>query len=229
MKNDLAQLWNLSSERIPEDKDPSQYAIEKEKLFPRNAFVCDLGGGTGADTIYFLSKGHTVHLVDISDTALSGAQQRAKALGLAERLTTEQWDFSGGELPFPENYYDVVYARLSLHYFPENVTADLFSEIYQSLTLGGAAYITMKSPMDRAEMDYLKKTAQEISLGVFEDKGQIKTRFGKEQLEKLLAKIGVEDFTVEDYTEKLDNRNDQVRSGNEVFLLTEVIIRKLLP
>lgn len=62
---DLQDFWNKNSARIPDDKGHSLYAAEKEKEFPKNATVCDLGGGTGADSIYFAEKGHNVILVDI--------------------------------------------------------------------------------------------------------------------------------------------------------------------
>ncbi len=70
--------WNKSVLERPKDRNASNYAMDKEKLFPRNSIVCDLGGGDGIDSLYFIEKGHKVYLYDISDLALKLAVERAK-------------------------------------------------------------------------------------------------------------------------------------------------------
>lgn len=54
---DLQEFWNKNSARIPDDKGHSLYAAEKEREFPRNSKVCDLGGGTGTTVFILLKKG----------------------------------------------------------------------------------------------------------------------------------------------------------------------------
>ena len=55
---DDAKRWDIIHQRTSQESDRhSVYAEEKEKLFPRGSIVCDLGGGTGDDAIYFLRNG----------------------------------------------------------------------------------------------------------------------------------------------------------------------------
>lgn len=226
--NKLQEFWNHNSARIPDDKGESIYAIEKEKLFPRASKVCDLGGGTGTDSIYFARKGHDVKLVDIADEPLAKANLKAEQEDLKDKITTLQCDFSGGTIPLPSNNYDVIYSRLALHYFESAILSQIFAEIYRILKEGGSTYLTLKSPDDKAEMDYLATTAIEIEAGVFDEDGRIKTRYTTERLEKIISDAGVPSAQVQVHavTEKLGNENDIVKSGNSTFIVNEIVIRK---
>jgi ubiquinone/menaquinone biosynthesis C-methylase UbiE len=225
---DLQDFWNKNSARIPGDKGHSLYAAEKEKEFPRNSRVCDLGGGTGTDGTYFAEKGHSVVLVDIADEQLEKAAVRASTLGLADKLKTVQCDFSFGKLPFDDESLDIVYSRLALHYFESEVLSRLFAEVYRILRKSGKTYLTLKSPDDTAEMEFLATTATEQEEGVFNEEGRLKTRFKLERLEKILVDAGIpsDSFRVVTYTEKLGNSNDLVKSGHDEFIVNQVTITK---
>lgn len=225
---DLQQYWNKSSATIPDDKDPSAYAVEKEQLFPRQAVVCDLGGGSGADSLYFASKGHTVKLVDISDVALDRAKSAAENKGLATALETYQANLDQATIPLQSDTCDVVYSRLALHYFGSETLAKLFTEVHRALKDSGKAYITVKSPDDTAEMDYLKKQATEVEDGVFDEAGYLKTRFSTEQLKAVLVNAGIPEAnsSVQQYTEDLGGRKDKVKSGNSQLTVNEIMVTK---
>ena len=204
------------------------YAAEKEILFPRNSVVCDIGGGTGTDSLYFINKGHSVILVDIADEPLAQAVQQARENGCANKLQTVQYDFSFGTLPLQDEAFDVVYSRLALHYFESRTLAQLFAEVHRILRPNGWACLSLKSPDDIVEMDFLATTAIEKEEGVFDEKGRIKTRYTTQRLKKILNQAGLSDNTygVVSYTEKLDNGNDIVKSGKSEFIVNEVTIRK---
>lgn len=229
MKNptpDQQKIWNESSKTIPLDKDPSAYAIEKEKLFPKSSVVCDLGGGTGVDSIYFLQKGHSVILMDISDYGLEVARNNAERLGFINKLTLIQTDLSKGELPIGSNSCDVVYSRLSLHYFyPEELT-NIFREINRILKVDGVAYITIKSPKDEREMSFLRKTAKELEPDVFDNNGQVKARYSAPKLKEMMGAAGIEKFEIRDYMESFLGRTDRVKSGSDKLILLEIIVTK---
>lgn len=124
--NRLVNYWNKSSEKIPQDKDESPYAVDKEVLFPRHAIVCDLGGGMGADAIYFIQKGHRVTLLDISDSAIGRAKKVAIEDSFSDELQTCQVDLSEGEIPQADGEFDVVFSRLMLHYFRRSTLLNLY-------------------------------------------------------------------------------------------------------
>jgi ubiquinone/menaquinone biosynthesis C-methylase UbiE len=226
--NTLQEYWNRSTAKIVPDKDPSIYAIEKEPHFPRNAIVCDLGGGTGTDSLFFASKGHAVRVVDISDIALSKATETAQKAGLQHLITTYQTDFTTAQLPLDSSSCDVVYSRLALHYFDIVTTSALFAEVYRVLKPGGQAHITVKSPDDEAEMRYLHKTATPKGDGIFDENGFLKTRFSVDQLKNIVTAAGVPaaELTVTTYVERFEGRKDTVKSGRSELLLNQVLIQK---
>ncbi len=226
----LQDYWNSSYKNIPEDKEPSVYAVEKEKLFPHSATVCDLGGSSGVDSLYFAKHSHHVTLLDISDLALQKARDAAKRSGMVFRIKIIESDLAEGLLPLGNSSCDVVYSRLALHYFESKTLAQLFQEIYRVLKPNGKAYITLKSPKDTEAMHYLEKTATQKEPGVFIEDGLIKTRFNAKQLAGMLSdtEITTREYTITPYIESFKGRKDKVKSGKSELLLNEVIITKMV-
>jgi ubiquinone/menaquinone biosynthesis C-methylase UbiE len=220
----LIDRWNQSHSRIPNNKSESNYAVEREKLFPRNSHVLDLGGGSGTDAVYFAKHGHTVTVADISDVGLTRAKEKAKNEGV--ELSTAQVELGQQPLPFPPNFFDIVFSRLAIHYFQPKETTEILKNIYEVLKPSGITYIVVKSPDDKEEMDFLLATANQISENVFEDNGEIKSRYTKEQLSEFIKNAGIENFEVKEYVEDLSGRVDSVKSGNSRFILNEIILRK---
>lgn len=226
--NSLQDFWNKNTARIPDGKGESLYATEKEGLFPRGSAVCDLGGGTGTDSLYFASQGHRATLVDIADDALTRGETKAKEQGLETKMETVQCDLSLGKLPLRDETFDVVYSRLALHYFEAIVLTQIFAEIYRILRAGGTAYLTLKSPDDAAEMAFLNTTSTQIEDGVFDEDGRIKTRYTIDRLKEIVgaANIPTAICNIVSYTERLGNKNDVVKSGNSEFIVNEITIQK---
>jgi ubiquinone/menaquinone biosynthesis C-methylase UbiE len=226
--DDLQSYWDKSSSTIPTDKDPSNYAIEKEKNFPKSAVICDLGCGSGADSLFFAAKGHSVKLIDISEVALERARTAAEKQKLSSLIETFQCNLSDGRLPLVSSSCDVVYSRLALHYFRSDILTQLFSEIYRLLTPAGNAYITIKSPDDAQEMAFLRSTSDEEQEGVFLEGDYVKTRFTQDQLKTMLNAAGLADktFQIKKYVEYFTGKKDKVKSGNAELVLTEILITK---
>lgn len=217
------ERWDEYHKKTHKPEEPhSSYAEEKEKLFPRGSLVVELGGGTGSDTMYFLKQGHSVVLLDISDFALKKAQERASKLNLSQKLAIRQIDFGLHQVPIKESSADIVYSRISLHYFGSKHTTKLFRDILHMLKPGGVAYITFKSPEDVVEMDYLRNVGVEYEEGVYIENGQLRSRFTIEQLKQILTKAGIQNFEVNPYKETLKDS-----TGYEsTLLVNEIIIKK---
>ena len=226
MRSDIQKFWNTDHKRISINRGPSSYAVEKEKLFPRNSLVCDLGGGTGSDTTYFLKKGHRVVIIDISDYALSIAAKKAKDQKLSSKLEARQLDLTEGVIPYKGSPFDIVYSRLTLHEFLKKDLRKIFRNIYKILKPGGHAFITVKSPEDKKEMGYLQKTTRKINHDVFKSDGIYKTRYSIKTLKKILSEGQIKNFQIKEVTENLIGRKDIVKSGRKSFLLNEITINK---
>ncbi len=226
MASDTQIYWNKSYQKLPEGRLPSTYAKDKEKLFPRNSVVCDLGGGDGTDSFYFIEKGHNVYLYDVSDRALGKARDKAKDLGIENKLSVEQIDLDQDNIPVKDNFFDVVYARLSLHYFYPDRTAEILADIYRVLKKGGTAYLAVKSIEDKKEMEWLETNSQKIEEGIYSDGGHIKSRFTKEQFKTILEKAGIENYTIGEYAEFFGDKKIYLKSSADKLLYTEIVIKK---
>lgn len=197
-----SKKWDIYHKKtLSEDTNPSKYAMEKEMLFPRQSIVVDLGGGVGSDAMYFLEKGHSVIILDISQFALDVAMERAKAKKLDEKLIVKQVDFALHSIPIKIQSADIAYSRLSLNYFDLDETTVLIHDIYGILKQGGNAFLTFKSPDDIEEIEYLKKRATAVTENVFIDNGQIRSRFSLAQLELIAKNAGITKYEVKPYTE----------------------------
>jgi len=222
----LQGRWDESHREHPDKRDPSKYSVDKEKMFPRNSLICDLGGGDGADSLYFLQQGHKVYLYDISDIGLEKARRKAKENNLEDKLITGLVDLSSDLIPANDNFFDVVYARLSLHYFLEERTIEILKDIFRVLKSGGKAFLAVKSPEDVAEMEWLEKNTKKISEGVYSEDGMIKSRYTKTQYEEFLREAGVSSFTVGDYVEFFGEQKIFLKSNNDKLQYIDIQINK---
>lgn len=124
-------------------KDPSSFAYEIAGLLPPHQKILELGCGAGNDSNYFAALGHKILATDFSDTAI----QKNRENYHADNLTFETLDISK-PLPFKNNSFDLVYARLSLHYFSNTTTREIFEEIKRVLKPGGLLGFVCKSNKD---------------------------------------------------------------------------------
>lgn len=224
--NNLKAIWDNSHSKIPTNKDFSRYAEDQLADLAANSSICDLGGGSGVDGILFAQQGHKVTIYDISPLALERAKKHGIELGL--ELNVVQSDFGSDQFALPVDTFDFVYSRLALHYFPSVQLARILATVYASLKDGGKAKITLKSPVDAREMNYIKSNAEESEPGVFIQEGQIKTRFSLTQLNSILEKSGIPEssYSIGEITEDLSGRVDTIKSGNKVMSLNEITITK---
>jgi len=68
----------------------------------------DLGCGEGADAIWLAQQGWRVTAVDVSQTALRRAQERAVSVGVAQYIDWQQHDLT---FSFPGGFFDLVSAQ----------------------------------------------------------------------------------------------------------------------
>src|SRR4030042_4917821 len=205
----------------------SSYAEACEKLFTKNSVVCDLGGGLGFDALYFVKKGHSVVVLDISNFALNHAKQLANEENLGKKFLVKQVDFGLGKLPLKDKTFDIAYSRIGLNYFPYRETQIIFLEIQRILKPGRTAYLILKSPEDNEEMKFLSEHTVKMEDGVFIEGQQIRSRFTVPQLENMLNEIGIKEYKVRPYQEKdITSKDEDNIFKNRPVFLNEVTFRK---
>jgi ubiquinone/menaquinone biosynthesis C-methylase UbiE len=203
----------------------SLYAEEKEKLFPRNSLVVEIGGGTGEDALYFLKQGHRLIFFEISPEALRVTKDRVKESNLSANIVFRQLDYGLERLPVKDSSVDVVYSRISLQYFDREHTIRIFRDIYRILKPGGQAFLSFKSPEDKEEMNYLENVGTLYEPNVYIENGMIRSRFTKEQLEDMIKSAGIKEFKVTPIVENLEGRRVDHKQSifiNDVYILKSV-------
>lgn len=102
--------------------------------------LLDLGCGAGQDAVYFAKQGLRVTAADFSE---AGIQLVPKNISNLESLCLDIADIN-----LKNNSFDVIYAHLSLHYFDDDATTQIFNKLYSVLRKGGLIFIKCKSTED---------------------------------------------------------------------------------
>ncbi len=223
--------WDIIHKKSHRGDEPqSIYAQEKETLFPKNSLIVDLGAGRGADAVYFLRKGHSVVAFDISPYAISVLTDKAKKENLASKLATRIVDFGLHALPVKDSSVDVVYSRISLNYFGASQTTKIFKDIYRLLKPGGKAFLSMKSPDDDVEMEYLKRNSTIYEDNVYIEGEMLRSRFTKEQLIVIIKNAGISNYNVVPFQEDMTIKGEMHAKMLHVKCkILQVIIKTQIP
>lgn len=187
--------------------DPSPFAYEIAELLPPYQKILELGCGTSSDSNYFSQLSHKVLAVDFSDVAI----EKNREFYRNDNLTFEVMDISK-HLPFKSNSFNLVYARLSLHYFTDDTTREIFDQITRVLKSGGLFAFVCKSVSDPKYGE-----GKMIERDMYELEGHVRHFFSKKYTEKLL-KEKFEIIKIEEGEEKF---------YSEVSSFIKVIARKI--
>ena len=102
---------------------------------PEPGRILDAGGGTGLESIPLAEQGHRVDIVDYSKEMLAGAERRAAAVGLQERVALHFANVREVPRLFPDPQFDLVLCHNVIQYV-ENLPG-LLKELVAALKPGG--------------------------------------------------------------------------------------------
>lgn len=157
------------------------FAEEVNQAIPANASILELGCGEGNDSVYFAQAGHEITATDFSNVVIEQNRERYHH----PQLQFEVQDISQ-QLKFADNSFDVVYARLSLHYFPDTTTRKIFKEIKDVLRPGGSLYF-----MCKATGDAIYGKGEELEPDMYELDGHVRHFFSEAYVRSLLGEAGL--------------------------------------
>jgi len=110
------------------------------------AKILDLGCGDGTDSLYFQSKGFDVTALDLSSVVVDELNNKG--------VKSSVYDISEANIP---GNYDLIYSRLSLHYFDRFQLSQILNDIKNKLNDGGCLYFTVKSQSFKDKIETGKK------------------------------------------------------------------------
>lgn len=145
--NDQNALWDKAHQQnqVKHSSDEgTNFAKEVESQIPKNSNILELGCGAGNDAAFFALAGHRVIATDFSQSAIDKNKEKYKEI---PNLGFEVLDMENS-FPFEDQSFDVIYARLSLHYFTDKKTKEIFSELSRVLKSGGTLVFICKSVDD---------------------------------------------------------------------------------
>jgi SAM-dependent methyltransferase len=192
---DQHDLWSRIYNDEPDiHEHGSDFARECLALLPAPSRILELGCGPGGDAEAFARAGHTVIATDFVASAIAANQQRLQDLpNLSFQVMRNDEPY-----PFADGAFDAVYAHLTLHYFPHDITANVFTEIRRVLKPGGWLMFACKSPDDPL---YGKGAPIEPDMFVYRN-GQVRHFFSEDYARSLLAN-GFTDVEVTPHKGKL--------------------------
>ena len=136
-----ASYWDEKwSGRKPEQANTfAKRAYHLIKLRNFNTLL-DVGCGNGRDSIYFSDRDLVVTAVDLSIGAINALKNQKHGINcICEDMRN---------LAFKDGSFEVIYAHLSLHYFDDLTTGQIFNNLYKILTANGLLFIKCKSVND---------------------------------------------------------------------------------
>jgi ubiquinone/menaquinone biosynthesis C-methylase UbiE len=177
---DQKQMWDrkhAADEHGQWRDEPRNFAMNVVSDLSPPAKILELGCGVGSDARFFASKGLDVTATDFSEVVISQNKQR----GESNMLRFEVLDISD-PFPYKNESFNAVYAYLSLHYFSDLKTREIFNEIARVLKRGGKLYFSCKSVHDSKYGQ-----GEEIEPNVFSRNGHIRHFFTKEYAKEILS------------------------------------------
>ncbi len=173
--NNKHKLWELD----PHSTQQTAFAKECQLKLTAGTLL-ELGCGVGNDSKYFVENNHKVIATDFSDEVIMRNEEDNKDVA---NLRFSVLDTSSVPYSFENGTFDTVYARLSLHYFDNKTTVEIFDEITRVLKPGGKICFMCKSTQDR-----LYGEGEEIETDMFIRDGHIRHFFSETYAKELLAK-----------------------------------------
>ncbi|NGX55121.1 MAG: hypothetical protein KR126chlam2_00747 [Chlamydiae bacterium] len=134
-------LTSISEERGIE-------ALEEDDLT-----VYSIGISTAGAAEMRMAELHPKRYVTATTIDVEGAKfvrEQVDAKGLSKQIAVKIEDVSE-PLPYEDNHFDFIYARLVLHYLPRTELTNALGELYRVLKCGGRFYVVVRSTACRKE------------------------------------------------------------------------------
>jgi SAM-dependent methyltransferase len=139
--NSAAEVWDDFIDKVNIgiiSKDPPDVKnIDKLTSIKGSGDVLDISVGDGSNSEYFIENGYNVYGTDISPLAIKTIE---------EKYPQHTWIVHDTEnsFPFGDNKFDIIFSRLSIHYFSQESVSNILGDIYRILKPGGVLFIMVK-------------------------------------------------------------------------------------
>lgn len=136
--------------------------------------ILDLGCGVGIDTFHLVENGYKVVASDFSSEALKKVEQNIPEARTLQFNMKEKF-------PFINELFDIVIANKSIHYFSQEETRQIISELYRIIKPNGVLVFVVNSTNDS---NFGAGQGRLIEDNYYEVRGTTKRFFDEESLKK---------------------------------------------
>lgn len=143
-RDNSLKYWNEMHQKFENNAITSDDWLERfdDIIMQAQKPILDLGCGSGNDTLYLTSKGKKVIACDQSEVAVNNIKRNFPGIE-----GTKCCNMLDG-FPFEDDSFDVIVADLCLHYFTEEDTYAVLTEISRILMPGGYLILRVNSIND---------------------------------------------------------------------------------
>jgi ubiquinone/menaquinone biosynthesis C-methylase UbiE len=171
--------WDNRQNEPPNNFAKRAFLLVKDKGYKT---LLDVGCGIGRDSIFFAKSGFQVTSIDFSKGGIVDLKKKADNQKI-KNLTVKQMDIT--DLKFDDKKFDVIYAHLTLHYFDDKTTTQIFDKLYRILKPNGTIFIKCKSTDDA-----LFGQGKKVGENMFK-KGHTRHFFDKQYMKEKLNKFTI--------------------------------------
>jgi ubiquinone/menaquinone biosynthesis C-methylase UbiE len=153
--SDIKQFWNEQpvgsnfvayeeGKSFYEKYDAFRYRTEGHILKELDAIsfkdkkVLEIGLGQGADSMQIINRGAIYYGIDLTEESVRRVKERFQ---LFEKPYAEVQVANAENIPYPDNFFDIVYSHGVIHHSPQIKT--IVAEIFRVLKPGGKAVVML--------------------------------------------------------------------------------------
>jgi ubiquinone/menaquinone biosynthesis C-methylase UbiE len=208
------------------------------KLLDKNmTSILSVGISTGGSAeINIAKKCPNAHIIatTIDEKGLAFSNEKLSSYKETERITTKLEDVTK-KMPYQNDFFDFIYARLVLHYLSRQGLESALKEIYRVLKPAGKFFIVARNnkEWELTKPEFIISYDEKTNLTTYYEQWKkeiVRTRqfLSKEQLQEVLIKHGFKVDRCREYREYLytDYERTKKNKSKKANYLTEVVASK---
>lgn len=155
------------------------------------------------------------------------AKVQVNKSGLGNRIEVKIEDVSK-VLPYPEEYFDYIYARLVLHYLPRSALQSTLKELHRVLRTNGKFFVVVRSIDCPEAHDKDAKIDADNGLTTYSSGGNSYSRYfhTEDSIQNYLTLAGFSIKHIDSYTEQLCIDFERTIPAKQIDSLIEVLAIK---
>lgn len=152
------------------------------------------------------------------------ARNKIEKLGLSHQIEVRIEDVTE-TLPYPNGYFDYIYARLVLHYLPSNDLQFALNELCRVLRRGGRIFVVVRSVDCYEARDQSSTLDPSTGLTTYDSNGNLYSRYfhSEESIQSYLKSSGFSSKYVRSYEEQLCVDFHRMKPAKQIDTLIEVL------